>query len=209
MKFSPMDGRKRLAQLAPVVLLLALAACDGGEKRGGNRAGKPETGPTTGILTDAAVAGVGYVSSSGAAGTTDERGSYKYNHGDTVEFKLGSMILGKVKGAAIVTPIELAADNPNRLKNILVLLQSLDVDGNPENGISIPAGAAAAVSAALDLDRDFAGFGSSAELQKAREAGGIAGPAKALEQAGAHFLSQGMSLLSTDIWVSYDDTMAV
>ena len=73
-------------------------------------------------------------------------GSYKYNHGDTVEFKLGSMILGKVKGAPIVTPIELAADNGNRLQNILVLLQSLDMDGNPENGISIPADAAAAVS---------------------------------------------------------------
>lgn len=209
MKLSSMDGRKRLAQLAPVVLLLALGACDGGGGRGSNGAGKPETGPTTGILTDAAVAGVSYVSSSGAAGTTDERGSYKYNHGDTVEFKLGSMILGKVKGAAIVTPIELAADNPNRLKNILVLLQSLDVDGNPENGISIPAAAAAAVTADLDLDSDFAGFGSSVALQKAREAAGIAGPAKTVEQAGAHFLSQGMGLLSTDIWVSYDDTMAV
>ena len=209
MKFSPMDGKKRLAQLVPAVFLLALAACDGGEKRGGNSAAKPESGPTTGILTDAAVAGVGYVSSSGAAGTTDERGSYKYSHGDTVEFRLGSMILGKVKGAPIVTPIELAGDNGNRLKNILVLLQSLDVDGNPENGISIPAGAAAAVSAAINLDSDFAGFGSSAELQKARDAGGITGPARAVEQADAHFLSQGISLLSTDIWVSYDDTMAI
>jgi hypothetical protein len=204
-----MDGKKRLAQLVPGVLLLALAACDGGEKRGGSGAGKPETGPTTGILTDAAVAGVGYVSSSGAEGTTDERGSYKYNHGDTVEFKLGSMILGKVKGAPIVTPIELAADNGNRLKNILVLLQSLDMDGNPENGISIPAGAAAAVNAAIDLDGDIAEFAASGGLQKAREAGGIAGPVRAVEQAGAHFLSQGMSLLSTDIWVSYDDTMAI
>ena len=118
----------------------------GVRKRGGSGAVKPETGPTTGIFTDAAVAGIAYVASSGAAGTTDERGSYKYNHGDTVEFKLGSMILGKVKGAPIVTPIELAADNGNRLQNILVLLQSLDMDGNPENGISIPADAAAAVS---------------------------------------------------------------
>jgi hypothetical protein len=209
MKLSPMDGRKYLAKFVPAVLLLALAACDGGEKRGGNGAGKQETGPTTGILTDAAVAGVGYVSSSGAAGTTDEKGSYKYNHGDTVEFKLGGVILGKVKGAPIVTPIELAADNGNRLKNILVLLQSLDVDGNPENGISIPAAAAAAVSAAIDLDGDISGFPASGELQKAREAGGVAGPVRDVEQAGAHFLSRGMSLLSTDIWVSYDETTAI
>ena len=208
MKLKPRDGRERWVSLIPAVLLLALAACDGGEKRGGSGAVKPETGPTTGIFTDAAVAGIAYVAASGAAGTTDERGSYKYNHGDTVEFKLGSMILGKVKGAPIVTPIELAADNGNRLQNILVLLQSLDMDGNPENGISIPADAAAAVSS-LNLDGDVAAFAASAELQKAREAGGIAGPVRTLEQAGAHFLSQGVTLLSTDVWVSYDDTTAV
>lgn len=208
MKLKPRDGRERWVPLIPAVLLLALAACDGGEKGGGSGAVKPETGPTTGIFTDAAVAGIAYVAASGAAGTTDERGSYKYNHGDTVEFKLGSMILGKVKGAPIVTPIELAADNGNRLQNILVLLQSLDMDGNPENGISIPADAAAAVSS-LNLDGDVAAFAASAELQKAREAGGIAGPVRTLEQAGAHFLSQGVTLLSTDVWVSYDDTTAV
>ena len=208
MKLKPRDGRERWVPLIPAVLLLALAACDGGEKRGGSGAVKPETGPTTGIFTDAAVAGIAYVASSGAAGTTDEKGSYKYNHGDTVEFKLGSMILGKVKGAPIVTPIELAADNGNRLQNILVLLQSLDMDGNPENGISIPADAAAAVSS-LNLDGDVAAFAASAELQKAREAGGIAGPVRTSEQAGAHFLSQGVTLLSTDVWVSYDDTTAV
>jgi hypothetical protein len=208
MKLKPRDGRERWVSLIPAVLLLALAACDGGEKGGGSGTVKPETGPTTGIFTDAAVAGIAYVAASGAAGTTDERGSYKYNHGDKVEFKLGSMILGKVKGAPIVTPIELAADNGNRLQNILVLLQSLDMDGNPENGISIPADAAAAVSS-LNLDGDVAAFAASAELQKAREAGGIAGPVRTSEQAGAHFLSQGVTLLSTDVWVSYDDTTAV
>ena len=52
--------------------------------------------------------------------------------------------------------------------------QSLDADGNPENGISIPASAASAVSAAINLDSDPAAFTASAELQKAREAGGVA-----------------------------------
>ena len=66
---------------------------------------------------------------------------------DTVEFKLGGLVLGKVKGAAIITPMELAGDSENRLQNLLILLQSLDVDGNPDNGISIPANAAAAVTA--------------------------------------------------------------
>ena len=42
-------------------------------------------------------------------------GSIKYNHGDTIEFKLGSLVLGKVKGAAIITPMELAGDSDNKL----------------------------------------------------------------------------------------------
>ena len=128
-----------------------------------------------------------------ASGTTDENGIFKYNHGDTVEFKLGSLSLGKAKGAAIVTPMELAGDNDNRLRNLLILLQSLDADGNPENGISIPASAASAVSASINLDSDPAAFTASAELQKAREAGGVPGTVKTVSQARAHFLAQGMT----------------
>ena len=128
--------------------------------------GKPQTEPATGRLLDTAVSGVAYVSPSGS-GTTDGNGTFKFNHGDTVEFKLGSLSLGKAKGAAIVTPMELAGDNDNRLRNLLVLLQSLDVDGNPENGISIPASAASAVTATINLDSDPAPFAPSPELQKA------------------------------------------
>ncbi len=145
---------------------------------------------------------------SGATGTTDEKGVYKYNHGDTVEFKLGSLIIGKVKGTPIVTPMELAGDSSTRLQNLLVLLQSLDADGNPENGISIPAGTAAAISASIDLDSDPAVFAASVELQKAREAGGVTGAVKTVEQANAHFLSQGMATLSTNIWFRHETSAA-
>ncbi|MDN5882207.1 MAG: adhesin [Nitrosospira sp.] len=153
-------------------------------------------------------AGVAYLASSGAAGVTDEKGVYKYNHGDTVEFKLGNLIIGKVKGAPIITPIELAGDSSARLQNLLILLQSLDVDGNPENGITIPAKAAASLSASINLDSDPAAFAASTELQKAREEGGIAGAVKTAKQANAHFLSQGINRLGTDIWVGYDDASA-
>ncbi|MEK7843152.1 MAG: hypothetical protein AAB241_02865 [Pseudomonadota bacterium] len=208
----------RGAYLIPLALVLSLAACDGekkdADKDAAKDAGKSQTSstmaatPTTGILTDAAVGGVAYLASSGAAGTTDEKGIYKYNHGDTVEFKLGSLIIGKVKGAPIVTPMELAGDNSARLQNLLVLLQSLDADGNPENGISIPAGAAAAISASINLDSDPAAFAASAELQKVREAGGITGPVRTIAQTKAHFLSQGMAMLSTSIWFKQDGSTA-
>ena len=205
--------------LIPLVLILGLTACDGEKKdTGGDSAkttSKPQSSsnmaastPTTGVLIDAAVSGVAYLASSGAAGNTDGQGIYKYNHGDTVEFKLGSLVLGKVKGASIITPMELAEDNPTRLQNLLILLQSLDSDGNPENGISIPASAASAVSAAINLDGDPAAFSTSAELQKVREAGGITGPVRTLAQAQTHFLSQGMATLSTNIWFRQEGSTA-
>ena len=215
MKFSQNKRNTAWALLMPLAFVLALASC--GESKGpssgssssGNASGggKAEKGPATGRLLDTAVGGVAYASPSGS-GSTDEKGIFKYNHGDTVEFKLGSLILGKPKGAAIVTPMELAGESNARLHNLLILFQSLDADGDPENGISIPASAAAAIGASINLDGDAAAFSASAELQKAREAGGIAGPAKTQKQADAHFLSQGIGLLSTNIWVKHDGAAA-
>jgi len=206
MERNPKEGKARWARLIPAALILALTACDGVNKGASSGGGKPQTGPTAGILPD--TAGVAYLASSGAAGTTDEKGVYKYNHGDTVEFKLGSLIIGKVKGTPVITPIELAGDSSARLQNLLILLQSLDVDGNLENGISIPANAAASLSASINLDSDPAAFVASPELRKAREDGGIAGAVKTAKQANNHFLSQGINRLSTNIWVGYDDAWA-
>jgi hypothetical protein len=104
--------------------------------------------------------------------------------------------------------MELAGDNDHRLRNILVLLQSLDTDGNLENGISIPANAASAISASINLDSEPAAFAALPELQKVREAAGISGSVKTPVQATRHFLSQGMALLGNQIWVKQDDGTA-
>jgi len=211
MKLSQKKRNISWAPLMPLALVLGLASCgdsqgpssSSGSSSSASSGGKTDKGPTTGRLLDTAVGGVAYVSPSGS-GTTDEKGIFNYNHGDTVEFKLGGLVLGKPKGAAIITPMELAGESSARLHNLLILFQSLDADGNPENGISIPASAAAAVGASINLDSDPAAFSASPELQKAREAGGVAGSAKTQAQAEAHFLSQGISLLSTNIWVKHD-----
>ncbi|MDQ3185115.1 MAG: adhesin [Pseudomonadota bacterium] len=213
MKFTRNKIKTSWGRLLPMALILSLVACgDGSEPSStgssSGSGGKTEKGPATGILMDTMVGGVAYLPSSGAASVTDEKGVFKYNHGDTVEFKLGSLVLGKVSGAPIITPIELAGDNGNRLQNLLILFQSLDVDGNLENGISIPPDAAAAVSTSINLDSDPAAFAASPELQKAREAGSVAGPVKTAAEARAHFLSQGMNMLATNIWVRHDTATA-
>ena len=209
MKFSQKYRMARWTWLILVPFAIGLAACSGNNESsstGGSR--EQLSGSTTGILTDAAISGVNYSTSSKKAGITDENGRYNYDHGDTVEFMLGSLSLGKVKATAIVTPINLAGDSLPRLQNLLVLLQSLDSDNEPGNGITIPAAAAAAVGADINLDSDPSEFAVSSALQSVRQKGGIVGEIKSPGEANAHFLSQGISLMSTDIWVKFDDTTA-
>jgi hypothetical protein len=87
--------------------ILGLAACDEVDKGTSNGGGKSEMGPMTEVLTNTAVAGAAYFTSSGTAGATDEKGISKRNHGGTVELRLGSLIIGKIKAVPIVTPTEL------------------------------------------------------------------------------------------------------
>lgn len=209
MKFSQKYRMACWTWLILVPFAIGLTACSGNNESSGTGGSREQlSGSTTGILTDAAISGVNYSTSSKKAGITDENGRYNYDHGDTVEFMLGSLSLGKVKATAIVTPINLAGDSLSRLQNLLVLLQSLDSDNEPGNGITIPADAAAAVGADINLDSDPSEFAASSALQSVRQKGGIVGAIKSPGEANAHFLSQGISLMSTDIWVRFDDTTA-
>ncbi len=206
--------RNRMACRTKLILLVSvicLAACGGNNDNGSasvKNSSSKLSGPTTGRLMDAPVSGVNYSTSSQITGVTDEHGTYKYIHGDTVEFKLGNLILGETKALAIVTPINLAGKSIQKLQNLLVLFQALDSDSDPGNGISISSVAAAAVSADINLDDDPKKFIASASLQNLRAKAEIKGEIKKLAEINAHFLSQGIALLSNNIWVKYDDTTA-
>ena len=185
---------------------IALAACGGG---GGSSSGDTPVTPTTavsGILTDSPIAGIAYTTSpSGLSGTTDATGAYNFKPGDTVQFNLGSLILGNVTATGIVTPIELANGNANILGNLLVLFQSLDSNGGTSGFISIPSGAAAAITTPtqIDLTTDPATFSSSANtgLVTAMNGGNINTPIVSTVDAKANFLAQSMTLLSSNVWV--------
>lgn len=166
------------------------------------------TGPATGILVDSPVSGISYTASSGKSGVTDDKGNFNFNHGDKIEFKLGSLTLGNIQGSQIVTPIELAGDSSNKLHNLLILLQSLDSDSDLSNGIAISSETAAAVKGSINLESNPEAFAESANLKSIMEASGIEGNAKTPEEARKHFLSQGVALLSAQIWVSYTNQTA-
>ncbi|WP_295626894.1 adhesin [uncultured Nitrosomonas sp.] len=201
--------------LLSTAFIVGLVACDSSENTATTSSSSTSatkrnmpTGPAVGILVDSPVSGVSYNASSGKSGTTDEQGNFNFNHGDKIEFKLGGLTLGNIPGSQIVTPIELAGDNNNKLQNLLVLLQSLDSDSNLSNGISISQETAAAVKGSIDLNSNPETFAESANLKSIMEAGSIEGEARTPEEARDHFMSQGVALLSAQIWVSYTDQTA-
>lgn len=165
------------------------------------------SGAATGVL-GAKIAGVSYTASSGKSGVTDEDGIFEFNHGDTIEFKLGDLVLGKVPASPVVTPIELAGGNENKLQNLLILLQSLDSDADPSNGTFITAETANAVNKSINLTGDPEKFAESAKLQEIIDNSEIDGVVRTAEEANTLFLSQSTTMLSSNVWVRYNDRVA-
>ena len=79
------------------------------------------------------------------SGVTDEKGQFKYRNGETVTFSLGDVVLGSAMAsdhlnlAQIVSGVAGNIDkvrNPE-LVNLVRFLETLDQDGNIENGVTI------------------------------------------------------------------------
>ncbi|WP_287146839.1 hypothetical protein [Aeromonas sp.] len=125
-----------------------LTACGGGDDEGGssgNNSGGTDTGSKpqyTAFFLDAAVGGLNYRCSD-YSGITNANGEFLFNDGDSCSFTLGSQLLGSVTlkaGSSLVTPYTLAGDDKNKAIRIAALLQTLDSDDNPENGITLDKG---------------------------------------------------------------------
>ncbi len=118
-----------------------------------------------GSLLDSAVEGVAYsTSSSGGLGTTDSNGIFECRSDDLVTFTLGATQLGKAACQSTITPLDLAVagswtGSDNKVNNILLLLQSLDEDDEPGNGIRIPGAVRTALAnTALDVGATATAF---------------------------------------------------
>jgi hypothetical protein len=109
-----------------------------------NGCGSNSASQQTGYLYDDLVSGIEYTTPT-QSGVTGPDGSFKYLPGEKVTFKLGNLTLGKaVDGAGILTLFDLVSPSLNGdgspapdVVAMAVLLQTLDSDGDPNNGISI------------------------------------------------------------------------
>lgn len=117
-----------------------LVACGGGGDGGG-------ADIRVGRFLDGPVAGLSWETPSGA-GLTDDSGAFRYRPGESVDFWIGDVWLGRAEAAPLLTPVDLVpgaatADHPT-VTNLARFLQTLDEDGDPGNGIRIPAAVRAA-----------------------------------------------------------------
>ncbi|MGB5718988.1 MAG: glycoside hydrolase family 16 protein [Gammaproteobacteria bacterium] len=99
------------------------------------------------MLVNAPVSGAEFKTPS-QSGLTEAGGQFPYLTGENVTFTVGTISLGTVQAADIITPVELtgsAAPTTAAATNMLVFLQSIDSDSpNYGNGISISAATRAA-----------------------------------------------------------------
>jgi hypothetical protein len=112
------------------LMVLMLSAC-------GGSASDPLT---TGIFIDSAVEGLEFHSGN-RYGATDADGKFYFKENETTAFFVGGLPIGSTDSPKeITTPVDLV-DEPNSfvthptVTNICRLLQSLDEDGDPDNGI--------------------------------------------------------------------------
>ena len=146
--------------LIPVLAATVLAACGSGSGQDGISATEPEV--KTGVLVDSPISGVFWETESGNSGLTTGDGEFDYTEiisgsfVDLVTFSIGDIVLGSVAGAAYITAVELTnsfAPTDRAALNQLVFLQSIDEDGDPDNGITISeATRTAAIGQSLDFD---------------------------------------------------------
>ncbi len=135
----------------------------------------------TGTFMDSPVAGLNYRGPKTVAGTTDAAGQFSYASGDTLTFSIGNLVLGSASGAGTVTPVSItsgaASSSDQRVNNKLILLQTLDADGNLNNGIQITEAIRAIVSAqaaSINFDQTPANFQTSlADLMTALNNAGV------------------------------------
>ena len=162
--------------VVPVIgIPILLAGCGGGGVGGGengttaNPPAQSSSGAIqNGLFLDSAVQGLTFRTPT-QSGQTDANGTFSYLTAETVSFSIGNIALGSAAAGSRLTPVNLVSSARGDPANtavitILRLLQSLDSDGNPANGIEISAAVHQQAEDLPPLDATEANFDTNAEL---------------------------------------------
>ncbi|HYG58432.1 MAG TPA: choice-of-anchor O protein, partial [Symbiobacteriaceae bacterium] len=95
--------------------------------------------PRYGHFIDGPVSGLNFRTPT-FEGLTDDKGGFDYYPGEPLEISLGNLVLGTILADDRLTPLDIVGTDDmtdTRVVNMARLLQSLDVNGTPKNGIAI------------------------------------------------------------------------
>ena len=153
---------KRHDSIGMLVVLCGVTLLLGGCGGGGGGAGLAGATVSSGVFIDSPVEGLDYQTVS-ESGRTGPGGRFEYREGEMITFSIGDVELGQAAGQDLLTPIDLvpgAGDETDAaVTNICRLLQSLDVDGNLQNGLQISAQIRAEVNGrAIDFNLGITQF---------------------------------------------------
>lgn len=130
--------KKILIGIAVVFLSVQLGICQSAKSKNKNFQKRCFT--RTGTFIDSAVSGLQYTGDF-RSGITDKIGQFKYRNNEPITFSIGDLVLGTTLGKNIITPLDLFEDAAGaadpRVNNMLSLLQTLDKNGDLNDGIQI------------------------------------------------------------------------
>jgi hypothetical protein len=207
-----MFASAKIHAMVASALLASLAGCGGGGDDddedddevvpvgpGWSAPPPPPTTPTTGatvdgVFRDAVVEGLDYSDGGALTGITGANGRFQYAQGNLVTFRIGGLTLGGLQGQPYMSPLHVVSGTTNltqQINNRARLLQMLDRDGNPENGILI-SNAVRAVAAnwtAPDFSLGYPEFAAAVQplVQAATQADGVTHVLPSEVNAEAHF----------------------
>lgn len=165
MKTNASQKRRCRGGAAIVMASLALAVAGCGGSSSDHDAGPPSR---SGVFGTIPVAGLDYRQGDGTVRTTDDQGRFAYSGDADLTFAIGDLTLGRATAAPRVTETGLGGDNDAPLDtpvlHTLILLHSLDADGDLNNGIQLTDTIRQGVSnaaASLDPAQDSAAFNTA------------------------------------------------
>lgn len=132
--------------LSAVITALLVTGCGGSssggsdDNGGGNNGGGGDNSVVlTGQFIDSTVQGLDFQTAT-EQGTTNAKGEFHYLKNEEVTFSIGDLTFPAATGLEILTPLELAGTKDTtdpEVINMVRLLMTLDIDSNPDNGITI------------------------------------------------------------------------
>ncbi|MBI5256580.1 MAG: carboxylesterase family protein [Burkholderiales bacterium] len=122
----------------------------------------------TGSFADSPVTGLDVAGQATKPHKTDANGQFTYLASEVLSFSIGNLVLGSATGASTLTTLGITsgatAASDRRVTNKLVLLQTLDADGDLNNGIQITdaiRGLVSSNAASINFDQTTAAFATS------------------------------------------------